>query len=665
MPTVDVAISLLKAHPVFSSWPTTVLQEFSTLMVVQRFRAGETIVKEGELVDSLYFISEGLAEVSRHDELNPQESIAVALVHQGETIGLSATGLYSTTGRRTATVTAVKSIECFAMKLEVLHEFLREKPELHANLQAATARVWKMQMVKQAAPFAVLTPEQLQWLADKVEEIEVVNNTELFQEGGIGDCCYLIINGTVDIIKDNQSTVSLGSMAIFGETALLLDLPRGATARATTDCRLLQLKRDDLLAIVKEAKITIKLFSRMEKERSCPTRQEGIIIYQNIADDGQRLVTLKNPENYEYYQLSQEGWFVWQLLDGKHSIKDITLAFDKEFNIFSFSLIVSLIANLSRSGFVNFIDVEGLQFDTKVRLPLWMRIIEGIRKVMEAEYPFPKADQWITTSYHAFIKVFFAKPLLIFLSILSIIGIGLFIGLMQHMLNVMPHTSHLLWLIILVDIAALISVPLHELAHAYTTKYFGREVHHFGVGWYWLGPMAFTDTSDMWLATKMPRILVNIAGMFIDTVIASLSSIAAWWSPTNEVAVFFWMFALFCYLGVFHNLYPLIELDGYYILMDWFDRPHLREEAVEWLVEASPKFTKEYRFEMIYWIICLLFIMASPFVAWFIQNYILAHVFPILAQGFWRFLLPLIVVCLSLLSVWVEIQRHRREEQET
>ncbi len=47
------------------------------------------------------------------------------------------------------------------------------------------------------------------------------------------------------------------------------------------------------------------------------------------------------------------------------------------------------------------------------------------------------------------------------------------------------------------------------------TKYYGHEVHYMGVGWYWLRPVAFTDTSDMWLSTKKPRVMVNLAGILL------------------------------------------------------------------------------------------------------------------------------------------------------
>jgi putative peptide zinc metalloprotease protein len=65
------------------------------------------------------------------------------------------------------------------------------------------------------------------------------------------------------------------------------------------------------------------------------------------------------------------------------------------------------------------------------------------------------------------------------------------------------------------------------LAHALTTKAYGFQVHRFGVGWFWLGPMAFTDTTHMWLTSRGPRTAVNMAGIWINIVASGLLAIIA------------------------------------------------------------------------------------------------------------------------------------------
>jgi hypothetical protein len=233
----------------------------------------------------------------------------------------------------------------------------------------------------------------------------------------------------------------------------------------------------------------------------------------------------------------------------------------------------------------------------------------------------------------------------------------------------LPNTHHLLLLFVFVYFINLILIVVHELAHAYTTKYYDRDVHTFGIGWYWLGPIAFTETSDMWLASKWPRIAVNCAGPYVDLVLAGLFSICAWFMTSPMLAIFFWLLSIVLYIGIFRNLYPLVEYDGYYILMDFFDRPHLREDALDWLintVKALPYklnkelFAKDYWPEISYWLICLVFLVLAPLIAWYLQHFIISHIFPVLSYEYLRYLFPFIAVILSFVSLWVEMHKSKQ-----
>src|SRR6185436_20613188 len=49
-----------------------------------------------------------------------------------------------------------------------------------------------------------------------------------------------------------------------------------------------------------------------------------------------------------------------------------------------------------------------------------------------------------------------------------------------------------------------------------------------------------------------------------------------------------WQFVLVSYVLVLLNLNPLLEYDGYYVLIDWLDRPNLRRQALGWLTAGLP-----------------------------------------------------------------------------
>ena len=55
--------SVIKNQPCFSPLKNEEIEMLATLLVPKEFKAGETIVNEGEPVDSFYLLVEGEAEV--------------------------------------------------------------------------------------------------------------------------------------------------------------------------------------------------------------------------------------------------------------------------------------------------------------------------------------------------------------------------------------------------------------------------------------------------------------------------------------------------------------------------------------------------------------------------------------------------------------------------
>ena len=136
-----------------------------------------------------------------------------------------------------------------------------------------------------------------------------------------------------------------------------------------------------------------------------------------------------------------------------------------------------------------------------------------------------------------------------------------------------------LWLIPI----KLVTVFVHELGHALAVKSFGREVPRAGIGWYWLGPTAFVDTSDMWVTDRWSRIAVNLAGIHINLVVSAVAALMSLWTGDLFWAAVLWQTALSGYWTSVLNLNPLLEYDGYYVLADWLDMPNLRPRAIAWL----------------------------------------------------------------------------------
>ncbi len=139
--------------------------------------------------------------------------------------------------------------------------------------------------------------------------------------------------------------------------------------------------------------------------------------------------------------------------------------------------------------------------------------------------------------------------------------------------------SSLLWLLLL----NLVSILLHELSHGLTVKHYGREVRRAGFMIYFGLPAFFVDTTDIWLEGKRARLAVSWAGPYSGLILAGLCGIVLTLWPGLAVNGLLYQFAFLALLTVFINLNPLLELDGYYLLMDWLEIPMLRRKSLAFL----------------------------------------------------------------------------------
>ena len=105
--------------------------------------------------------------------------------------------------------------------------------------------------------FEKLSPQDLAAIASATQELRFKANQEVIREGDPGDTLYLILEGEVAIIK-NQSDGGqieldhIGAQDYFGEMALFEDIPRTATVRTLSPCRMLVLHKHAFNEIVRE-----------------------------------------------------------------------------------------------------------------------------------------------------------------------------------------------------------------------------------------------------------------------------------------------------------------------------------------------------------------------------------------------------------------------------
>jgi putative peptide zinc metalloprotease protein len=128
----------------------------------------------------------------------------------------------------------------------------------------------------------------------------------------------------------------------------------------------------------------------------------------------------------------------------------------------------------------------------------------------------------------------------------------------------------------------------HECGHALTCKHYGRRVPKGGLMLYMGAPAFFVDTTDIWMAPKRARILVSLAGPFTTLLLGSLVAVVAGLLPSFAFNEVLFKAALIGYVGALMNVNPLLELDGYYALVDWLEIPMLRKRSLAFIRRELP-----------------------------------------------------------------------------
>lgn len=118
---------------------------------------------------------------------------------------------------------------------------------LDDQLIVPDAQLRLLQGVPMFEPLSLAVMEQL---AGALVPVRFEAGDEIIREGEPGDAFYVIVRGTTQVSQQGRDRRVLGPGGSFGEIALIREVPRTATVRATTDVEAYRLGGSDFLAAV-------------------------------------------------------------------------------------------------------------------------------------------------------------------------------------------------------------------------------------------------------------------------------------------------------------------------------------------------------------------------------------------------------------------------------
>ena len=311
---------------------------------------------------------------------------------------------------------------------------------------------------------------------------------------------------------------------------------------------------------------------------------------------------LHNPRTNEYFRLDKRERFLWEKMDGDHTIRDLALEYFNHYGAFAYDKIVELVFDLKKQTFLEeeYVHIfQDLSYLAKSKR--WLgQLIGQAKKFLYWEFPLKNVDGLFGILYSRLFKIFFVKPVVWVLGVISLGGIFAFGWVGQRTnFSILHHDNSLALGIVLLFLLNLMSLFLHEMAHGVATKHFGRKVHKAGLLVYFGWPAFYVDTTDMWMESKWKRIVVSVVGPWAEVIVAGVISILLLIFPGIFGQALLFKFAMVSYVSVFVNMNPLVEWDGYFIFMDLLGIPCLRKRSLYfiqqtlWKKLGREKFTKK------------------------------------------------------------------------
>lgn len=110
----------------------------------------------------------------------------------------------------------------------------------------------KVLILKSVDMFSGIPEETLAEVSLILEELTYGPGDVIVTEGEIGRSMYIIIDGMVRVIREEQELAKIGERAVFGELAALSPEPRTATIKAAEETRVFRIDYETLHELMAE-----------------------------------------------------------------------------------------------------------------------------------------------------------------------------------------------------------------------------------------------------------------------------------------------------------------------------------------------------------------------------------------------------------------------------
>ncbi len=308
-----------------------------------------------------------------------------------------------------------------------------------------------------------------------------------------------------------------------------------------------------------------------------PRLRSGWSLKRLDASEGDQRYALKDHSSGAFVRLAAPEAELTQLLDGSRDLRELIGEASERCGPEGPARLARLLAELADRGLLAGIERP----DDSSRRSGWLE-----RVLRPRDRPLPFVPRFVAAAYRRGAFVLFTRPVLAAMGALGLAGLVAFVALIAGRYGTPFVVAKRVGLGALVFVAGrFLIVVCHELAHGLAAESVGRPVTRAGIKLALVFPFAFVDTSDAWFEPRRRRIAISLAGPASDAVLGGAFALACWLAPRGSARDVLFQIALGGYIGALFNLNPLLERDGYHVLVDVLHEPGLRRRARRRLAE--------------------------------------------------------------------------------
>ncbi len=321
--------------------------------------------------------------------------------------------------------------------------------------------------------------------------------------------------------------------------------------------------------------------NRSTVDRPLTLQARGDITATAVSFSGQQAYVLKDPLALELFHLTEEEYFLFQMLRESVSLSRLRRKFEERFaprRVTHEALQQGLNHLYSQGLLLGDSPAQGRELLKRSEQRQRSERLQSLGRLMSFRLGSVDATSLVDGLYSK-VRWLFSLPMMLFAMLACFYAGWILLGHGSEVWSRFPSLAELAqpryWLL---WVATVVVVKvIHELAHATTCHRFGGRCHEMGLLLLVFIPCLYCDVTDAWrLPNKWHRIAISAAGMIAELAIASLALIAWWHTEPGLLHTWCLSLVVVCSVGtLLVNLNPLLRYDGYYILSDLVEVPNL------------------------------------------------------------------------------------------